>query len=403
MRLPAGVRDWLPHELLRKREIEQTMRALFGRWAYQEVATPSFERFDVLEIGLGRELTKESFRFADRRATALALRPEMTTPIARLVSTRMREAPLPLRLSYVATAYRYYEQPQEGKMREFTQAGVELIGPGGADADAEALFMAIEAMDQVGLPDAHFDMNDAKIVDGILEGLGLATEVMPVAKGFMADRNIVALRSFERPELVAFAMSRGGRNVTARARTVCRTDASLAALDRIDALLGRAEQLGYADRVSVDLALLRDLEYYTGFLFEGSVPEVGFSLCGGGRYDSLLPRFGYDAAAVGWTAEIERLLIALERRGKHVDRKRPRVDVTVSGSDVVAARERAAGNVVRFAGATLTDEDLVADAREHGIPRVVIAKNGAVRELHVDLHPAERLPRPVASRRSEGS
>jgi len=373
MRLPAGVRDWLPHELVRKREIEQTMRALFGRWAYSEVATPSFERFDVLEIGLGRELTKESFRFADRRATALALRPEMTTPIARLVSTRMREAPLPLRLSYVATAYRYYEQPQEGKMREFTQAGVELIGPGGVDADAEALFMAIEAMDEVGLRDANFDIN------------------------------IVALRAYERPELVSFAMSRGGREVTARARTVCRTPASLAALDRIDALLERAEKLGHASRVSVDLALLRDLEYYTGFLFEGYVPEVGFSLCGGGRYDSLLPRFGYDVAAVGWTAEIERLLIALERRGRHVDRKRPRMDVLVMGSDVIAARERAAGNVVRFAGATLSDEELLADAREHGIPRIVIATDGSLRELHVESYPSERLPRPVLSRKGEGS
>jgi ATP phosphoribosyltransferase regulatory subunit len=403
MRLPAGVRDWLPHELVRKREIEQTLRALFGRWAYSEVATPSFERFDVLEIGLGRELTKESFRFADRRATALALRPEMTTPIARLVSTRMREAPLPLRLSYVATAYRYYEQPQEGKMREFTQAGVELIGPGGVDADAEALFMAIEAMDEVGLRDAHFDINEAAIVDGILEGLGLEPDVMHAAKGFMANRNIVALRAYGRPELVSFAMSRGGREVTARARTVCRTPASLAALDRIDALLERAEKLGHASRVSVDLALLRDLEYYTGFLFEGYVPEVGFSLCGGGRYDSLLPRFGYDVAAVGWTAEIERLLIALERRGRHVDRKRPRVDVLVMGSDVIAARERAAGNVVRFACATLSDEELLADAREHGIPRIVIATSGSLREVHVESHPSERLPRPVLSRKSEGS
>ena len=149
MKLPQGVRDWLPHELARKRDLEQVLRAVFGRWSYEEVQTPIFERFDVIEKGLGHELTELSFQFNDRRATMLALRPELTTPIARLVSTRMREAPLPLRLSYVAPAFRYYDQPQEGRMREFTQAGVELIGSPGIDADAETLFMAIEACDEI--------------------------------------------------------------------------------------------------------------------------------------------------------------------------------------------------------------------------------------------------------------
>ena len=112
MKLPQGVRDWMPHELARKRGVEQVLRAVFERWSYAEVQTPTFERFDVIEKGLGAELTELSFQFNDRRSTTLALRPEMTTPIARLVSTRMREAPLPLRLAYVAPAFRYYEQPQ---------------------------------------------------------------------------------------------------------------------------------------------------------------------------------------------------------------------------------------------------------------------------------------------------
>ena len=178
MRLPAGVRDWLPHELARKREIEQKIRAVLGRWSYQEVQTPGFERFDVLEFGLGQALTDQTFRFTDRRANALALRPEMTTPIARLVSTRMRDAPLPLRLSYVAAAYRY-EEPQEGRMREFTQAGAELIGAAGLDADAETLFVAVEALDAVGLSDACFDINDAAVVEGVLEGLEIPESERP--------------------------------------------------------------------------------------------------------------------------------------------------------------------------------------------------------------------------------
>ncbi len=399
MRLPAGVRDWLPHELARKRDVELVIRAVFGRWAYEEVQTPTFERFDVLEKGLGFELVEQAYRFSDRRATALALRPEMTTPIARLVSTRMREAPLPLRLSYVTPVYRYYDQPQEGRLRELTQGGVELIGSPGIDADAETLFMAIETLDEIGLRDALFDVNDASVVDGILDGVGLGPAAALVAKSFMKERNIVALRSLE-PELVDFAMTRGGAEVLELARRVCRTPSSVAALDRLALLLERAARLGYANRVQVDFALLRDLEYYTGFIFEGYVPEVGFSLCGGGRYDSLLPRFGFDVPAVGWTAGVEQLLIALERRGKHVVRRRHRIDVLVSGSDVVAARERAAGNVVRFTSGEFDEAELVADARAHHIPRIVIAINGTIREVRVTPAAEDRLPlRRVAGNR----
>lgn len=396
MRLPAGVRDWLPHELARKREIEQQMRAVFGRWAYEELQTPIIERFDVLERGLGEETTELLFQFNDRRSTALALRPEMTTPVARLVSTRMREAPLPIRLAYIAPVFRYYEQPQEGRMRELTQAGVELIGAAGIDADAETLFMAIEGLAEIGIGDAKFDINDARVVDGILDGVGFHSERAHAAKEHIKRRNLVALRTFGEPMLVAFAQRRGGHEAIADARKICRTPDSLAALDELDAILERAAALGYGSRVTVDFALLRDLEYYTGFLFEGYVEEIGMSLCGGGRYDSLLPRFGFDVPAVGWTAGVERLLIALERRGKHVRQRRHRIDVLVAGSDVVAARERASGNVVRYAGSDLGDEALLEEARAHGIPRVVIAVDGTVRELRVGPRvgslPAPRTP-----------
>ena len=401
VKLPQGVRDWLPHELARKRDIEQVLRAVFGRWSYEEVQTPTIERFDVIEKGLGGELTELSFQFNDRRSTTLALRPEITTPIARLVSTRMREAPLPLRLSYVASAFRYYEEPQEGRMREFTQAGVELIGSAGIDADAETLFMAIEACDEIGMKDATYDINDSQIVDGILDGVGLPAEAIPAAKTLMKERNIVGLRELDKPVLVEFALRRGGREAIALARDVCKTPESLLALDRLEILLMRAAALGYGGRVSVDFALLRDLDYYTGFIFEGYLPEIGFPLCGGGRYDSLLPKFGYSVPAVGWSAGVERLLIALERRGKHVTRRRHRVDVLVSGADIVASRERAAGNVVRYASSGQDEAELIADARAHSIPRIVIAENGEIREVKVAPAPSTSLPKTNQPRKSE--
>lgn len=322
MKLPAGTRDWLPEELQRKRGVEETLRGVFERRGYAEVQTPLFERFDVLASGLGADTTAAAFVFADRTGIQLALRPEMTTPIARLVSSRFRASPLPLRLCYLQPAFRY-DEPQEGWMREFTQAGLELIGANGLDSDAESLFSALEALDAVGLREARIDINDVAIVDSVLDGFAFDRAVRAHCHEAIATRNLVALRSgleaAGRGEavvpLVQLALLRGGAEVLEAAAPLCANQSGRSALERLRALLVRAEALGYAGRVGVDLALLRDIAYYTGVVFEGYVEQVGFPICGGGRYDELLPRFGFAAGAVGWSIIVERVLIALERRG----------------------------------------------------------------------------------------
>jgi len=390
VKLPAGTRDWLPAELRRKRAVESELRGVFERWAYSEVQTPTIERFDALEAGLGTGLANKTFVFADKAGTQIALRPEMTTPVARLVSTRMREAPLPLRLSYVGSAYRY-EDPQEGRMREFTAAGLELIGPESIDADAESLFTAFEALDTLGLSDTLFDINHAAIVDGVLAGLELDAAGIEHAKDLISGRNIVALR--ERlsgtgspgavEAIVRLALTRGREDVLATARGLCHTDAGLAGIERLRSILARADELGFGARLNVDFSLLRDFEYYTGFIFEGFAVEVGFALCGGGRYDRLLPAFGFEAGAVGWSLAVERIIIALERRQSSRFGSAPAIDVLVSGSDVFAARERAAGRIVRIDFERRGEAELLEEARAHHIPRVVIAGDGGVRDIEV--------------------
>lgn len=380
MRLPPGVRDWLPQEFAYKREIEETIRRVFRTWSYAEVLTPTFESYEALERGLGEKLMQQTFRFTDPLGASLALRTEMTTPIARVVSARLRNATLPLRLSYVATGYRY-EEPQLGRMREFTQAGAELIGAEGVDAEAESLFMAMETLDAVGLSDARFDINNAAIVDGVLSAAGLEGEELRRHKALIAERNVVAIRHDAIKQL---AMMRGREEVVHALRPMCKTADSQRALRGLERILERARALGYRERINIDFALLRDLEYYTGFVFEGYIDDLGFSLCGGGRYDSLLPRFGYDVPATGWMVGVERILLALERR-RVDERPRNEVDVLVSGSDIVAARERAKGLRVRLDVRGLDREALLQYAHHKRIPRVIFARDGGAEEL--DLQP----------------
>lgn len=319
MKLPAGVRDWLPEELKRKRAVETAIRAVFERSGYDEVETPAIERYDTLLAGLGDHVAAQTYRFDDRRGTQLALRPEMTTSIARLVSTRMRDR-LPLRLAYVARAFRF-EEPQEGRMREFTQAGLELIGVTDRDADAEVLFTAIATLDDVDLAAAQFDINHVAIVDGVLTTLGIPEQLLISVKSLLATRNLVGLRELLSTKyasasqtLFELALARGKDDLLDRLDPLCTTEAARDGLGRLRFLLARARERGLEHRLTVDLTLLRGLGYYTGFVFEGYVGEIGFPLCGGGRYDDLLPSFGLAASAVGWSAGIERILIALERR-----------------------------------------------------------------------------------------
>jgi ATP phosphoribosyltransferase regulatory subunit len=391
MRLPPGVRDWLPQEFAFKREIEEKIRAVFASWSYAEVSTPTFEATDVLQRGLGEKLMQQTFRFVDPLGQSVALRTEMTTPIARVVSARLREASLPLRLSYVAPAFRY-EEPQLGRMREFTQAGAELIGASGPSADAECLFMAIETLDACGLTDARFDINDAAIVDGVLASVGLVGDALEECKHLVADRDLVALRAFGTSNqvneemfetLLRLTMMRGGDDIIALVRPICKTQDSQAALHRLEQILERAVLLGYRERINIDFALLRDLQYYTGFVFEGYIDDLGFSLCGGGRYDRLVARFGLDVSAVGWMVGVERILLALERR-REDDRPRNVVDVLVSNADVAAQRERAKGLRVRVDVRELSREDLLKYARHKGISRVIVGDGrGGEEEIEI--------------------
>ena len=386
---PAGIRDWLPQELETKGRVEGAIRGVFDAWSYSEIATPIFESADLFRVASGVDMS-ETLHFSGPAGADLVLRTEMTTPIARTVSSRLHEATLPLRLSYLSPVFRY---EREGtRLREMTQAGAELIGSCDVAADAEALFMAIETMDAAGLTDACFDINDIRVTEGILSAIFHAPEPVARCKRLIAERNFVALRGLrESPginrahfdALLNLVTKRGQEDALQIARHLCKSEESLRALENLSELLKRATFLGHAARVAVDFSLLRRLQYYTGLVFEGYVKDVGFVLCGGGRYDSLLPQFGMETPAVGWMVEIEGILLALERRNSTVKHDK-RIDVLVSGSDALAARERVAGRVVRVDVAGLERGGLLDYAREKAIPRVLIDCDGAVEEIYTD-------------------
>jgi ATP phosphoribosyltransferase regulatory subunit len=314
---PPGTRDILPEEMRELRALEASLRAAFEAHGYGEVATPTIEYADVLRRGDER-YANAAYRFFDERGDLLAMRSDMTIPIARLVATRLQNAEPPLRLSYIANAFRAVN-PQRGQMREFTQAGVELIGAPAPEGTAEVIEVLSAALDAAGLTRAVVGLGDADLYSQLLAEFGIEVEARERILDRLATHDLVglelavdevkAIEADSRATLLALPAMRGGPEVLDDA-TQLGGEAVERASQRLRATYDLLAARGVADRVRLDLGLLRDLGYYTGAILEVYDPALGHILGGGGRYDSLIGRFGRDLPAAGFALYVERLHVA---------------------------------------------------------------------------------------------
>ena len=315
-RIPSGTRDVLPDEMRELRAITDALRGVFERHGYGEVYTPTIEYESVLRRGDGG--VQPAYRVVDDHGDVLALRADMTVPIARVVATRYQAAEPPLRFCYVAHAYRQVT-PHRGQMREFLQAGIELVGAPGAAGTAEALTVLCHSLDAVGLEGYRVGLGDAALYPALLSGLGVDEEHRERLLQELATKDFVGLEREVRELdltagdaelLVRVPQLRGGSDVL---------DAPPGPV--ADALRGLRDVLdlledSVAEHVIFDLGLARGLGYYTGAVFDVYDPALGEPLGGGGRYDDLLGRFGRALPAVGFAIGVDRLHAALAGEGR---------------------------------------------------------------------------------------
>jgi ATP phosphoribosyltransferase regulatory subunit len=314
--IPPGTRDVLPDEMRELRRLNRRLIEVFEDSGYGEVATPAIEYDEVLSRG-DRPSSASPYRFFDENGDLLALRSDMTVPIARLVSTRFADAPLPLRLCYLASAYRAV-LPQRGEMREFVQAGIELIGAPGAEGTAEVIGVLEAALDAAGLDRAVIGLGHADLYRQLLTEFGVEGEARDAVLGRLATHDLVGLEAeLEAAGIgdqaieacVALSQLRGGAEVLERAREIG-GDAVERTTARLQKTYETLVERGTAERVQIDFGLLRDLGYYSGAIFEVYDPALGHVLGGGGRYDGFLAKFGVDLPAAGFSLYLERVHVA---------------------------------------------------------------------------------------------
>jgi ATP phosphoribosyltransferase regulatory subunit len=321
--IPYGTRDFLPKEAQRKRDTENALAELFAGWGYDEVVTPTIELLETLTTGGGSDMQQYMFKFFDKSNRILAMRTDMTTPIARMAATRLRQETLPLKLFYLANVFRY-EQAQAGRQCEFYQGGVELLGVPGPTADAEVIALAVESMRKAGLKDFQINLGQVEFINGIMEDSGLHQVLRQQIKMAMVSRDLVGLRELLEHNGIGSGLCRilnripllhGEACILREAYQLVRDEVSKQALDNLNEIYQLLVSYGVAQYVHFDLGIIRDFDYYTGMVIEGYTPGLGFPVCAGGRYDRLLASFGADCPATGFALGIERILLALERQG----------------------------------------------------------------------------------------
>jgi ATP phosphoribosyltransferase regulatory subunit len=314
--IPPGTRDILPDEMRELRALSTALLGTFDRYGYGEVWTPTLEYEDVLVKGDERA-AGASYRLFDENGQVLALRSDMTIPIARLVATRFDDQTGPLRLCYLSHAYRAVT-PQRGQQREFLQAGLELIGADAPAGTVEVIEVLCAALDAAGLSRARLGLGDAGLYRGLLEGMGAVGNGAGAVLLALERHDFVELEarvgqlgvSGKRQQtLIALPQLRGGPEVLDRAVQLGGNDVRQATQRLRDVADGvKASEL--ADRVIFDLGLVRDLGYYTGAIFEVYDPALGHVIGAGGRYDDLIGRFGDPRPACGFALFVERLHVA---------------------------------------------------------------------------------------------
>lgn len=315
--IPPGTRDVLPDEMRELRRLRASLIEVFEGRGYGEVATPAIEYDEVLARGGGRP-AEDAYRFFGEDGELLALRSDMTVPIARLVAGRYAGAEPPIRLCYLADTYRVV-RPQRGQMREVSQAGVELIGGPAAAGTVEVIEVLEAALDAAGLARAVIGLGDADLYSHLLAELGVEAEARERVLARLATHDLVgieaelsalpAIGGEQIETCLAIAQLRGGREVLERARGLAGS-AVERAIARIEETYLELERRGAAERVLIDLGLLRDLGYYSGAILEVYDPAVGDIIGGGGRYDGLLKRFGVDLPAAGFALYLQRVHLA---------------------------------------------------------------------------------------------
>lgn len=319
---PDGVRDIYAEECAKKTAVEEKIRRIFHLYGYQKIETPTFEFFDIFKQERGSVGSREMFKFFDRDNNTLVLRPDMTPSIARCVAKYFMDEDKPLRLCYLSSTFTNNTSYQ-GRLKETTQTGVELIGDDTSDADAEMIAMVIDALKAAGLKEFQVELGQVDFYHGLLEEAGIEEDVQLQLRELIENKNYFGVEALLSSLTMDPALKQaflklpeffGDIGQIRMAKSMTSNPRAIRAVERLERIQEILDGYGLGDYVSYDLGMLSRYSYYTGIIFQAYTYGTGEHIVTGGRYDKLLTQFGKEAPAIGFAIEVDRLMLALSRQ-----------------------------------------------------------------------------------------
>jgi ATP phosphoribosyltransferase regulatory subunit len=319
---PEGVRDIYGDEKEKKNIVESLLQEKITGYGYRDIQTPTFEFFDVFSKEVGTTPSKELYKFFDKEGNTLVLRPDFTPSIARCAAKYFMDEDVPIRFCYRGNTFTNTSNLQ-GKLKEVTQMGAELIGDDSIYADAEMIAMTIESLYHVGLSDFQISIGNLEYFKGICAQAGLDEETELTLREYISGKNFfgaeellesINVNKRDKEALLKVSELFGTADILKQAKEAASNARSKAAVDRLEKVYQVLCEYGVQKYVSFDLGMLSKYNYYTGIIFKGYTYGVGDALVKGGRYDNLLGRFGKDAPAIGFMIVVDDLLSAMDRQ-----------------------------------------------------------------------------------------
>lgn len=319
---PEGVRDIYNVECGKKLALEGRLKKVFHLYGYHDIQTPTIEYFDVFREEIGTTPSNDLYKFFDKDGNTLVLRPDITPSIARASATLFKDEHLPIRLCYTGNTFVNHSNYQ-GRLRETTQMGAELVGDDSVEADAEMLALVIESMLTIGLKEFQLCVGNVYFFQSIIEDANLDEEAEERVRELIGNRNYFGVEEFldniqaKRSAKEAFGALNeliGGVEILEKAENLAPNSKGVMAIRRLERIYATLRQYGVEKFVTFDLSMTGTYGYYTGIVFRGYTYGTGDAVVKGGRYDHLIEKFGKKSPSIGFAIVIDELVNALTRQ-----------------------------------------------------------------------------------------
>ena len=346
---PEGDRDVYDGEYSKKVKIEEKLTEVLNLYGYKGIQTPMFEFFDIFNQEKGTVSSKEMYKFFDREGNTLVLRPDMTPSIARCVAKYYDTDELPIRLGYKGNTF-INNSSYQGKLKETTQLGAELVNDNSSSGDAEIIAMAIHSFLAVGITDFTVDIGQVEFYQGIVNEFRIKGEEEERLRELIRNKNYFGLEEFvaaadiseEGKEVILkFSELYGGYEILEIAKNLTFNSTARHAIEHLESVYRILSVYGYDKYVSFDLGMLNKYNYYTGIIFKGYTYGTGDAVMKGGRYDNLLGQYGKKAPSVGFAINVDELQLALTSQKIDIKDGRKKKMIVYNGAGYKPAIELA--------------------------------------------------------------